>query len=105
MGNDIKDPKIIELMNKIDVLIDPGFTDSFYGSEVDILLTNGMIYSKRCNYAKGSYENPMLKEELYLKFNYNIKSKMGAGKADRILDVIENLENCQSVMELIDLLG
>jgi len=105
MGNDIKDPEIIELMNKIDVLIDPGFTDSFYGSEVDILLTNGMIYSKRCNYAKGSYENPMLKEELYLKFNYNIKSKMGAGKADRILDVIENLENCQSVMELIDLLG
>lgn len=104
-GNEITDPDVIGLMNKIDVLIDPGFADSFYGAEVDILLTNGAIYSKRCNYAKGSYENPMLKEELYLKFNYNIKAKMGTGKTDRILDVIENLETRSSVKELIDLLG
>ncbi len=104
MGNEITDPEIIGLMNKIDVLIDPGFTDSFYGSEVDILLTNGTIFSKRCNYAKGSLENPMLTEELYLKFNYNIKSKMGTGKTDLLLDVIENLENDRLVMELIDLI-
>lgn len=103
MGHEISDPDLLALMNKIDVLIDPGFQDSFYGSEVDIILTNGMIYSKRCNYARGSYENPMLKEELYLKFNYNIKSKMGTGKTDQILDVIENLADDSPVMELIGL--
>lgn len=105
MGHEITDSAVIGLMNKIDVLIDPGFTNSFYGSEVDILLNNGTIYSRRCNFAKGSFENPMLKEELYLKFNYNIKKNLGTGKTDKILDMVENLENCSSIKPLIRLLS
>ncbi|MBC7332542.1 MAG: MmgE/PrpD family protein, partial [Synergistetes bacterium] len=105
----IRDPKILELARKVEVIADPEIDklpDSLrYTVYVDIYLKDGRSFRINQAFPKGHPQNPYTQEELERKF------KILAGKVfddedhlNRIIEAVQNLEELPSIEELVSLL-
>jgi 2-methylcitrate dehydratase PrpD len=72
---------------------------------IDIELTDGRTISGRADFGKGSPANPMTDEELANKFRECAAwGKLPSAAADRIVDLVFNLEQVKSIREVTRLL-
>ena len=65
------DSKIVNLMKKVDVIVDPYYENAYpekWGAAVEIALENGKVFEKATDYPKGDPEKMASKEELIQKF-------------------------------------
>jgi 2-methylcitrate dehydratase PrpD len=68
---------------------------------VEFELTDGTRISKRCDFARGSFENRMTRAQIETKLRTYAKGRISPAVADRIIANVANLENLGSVRELM----
>ncbi|SES46554.1 MmgE/PrpD family protein [Psychrobacillus sp. OK032] len=91
------DPKIRNLMNKIEVSVDPeidGLYPHQWGAELNIEMINGKQISNKTNFPKGDPENPFAAQEFIQKFNDLTKD---LGDFDSLIETIYSIENLQTI--------
>lgn len=82
--------KIRGLIGKIEILVDPSFTDAKSGIEIQIFEKNGNVYTARGNYAKGDPRNPMTEKELNTKLERCFSRRIPKEKANELIRLWSN---------------
>jgi 2-methylcitrate dehydratase PrpD len=100
----LNDPGILSLADKIAWVPDPesDFPANLPG-EVRIVLKDGRELSKRERFNRGGPRNPMSKDEIVDKFMDNACRAIPSGQAQEIARLIDNLEECGDVGQLVNL--
>ncbi len=104
----IKDPTVLAVTNKVVVEYEPQFdTGGLEPVRVEITMKDSTKYTKELHTATGSPEKPATFEECVEKFRGCVEFSarpMPEGHADKIIEVVENLENEPDIQSLIKLL-
>jgi len=67
-------------------------------------LRDGTTISKRCDFPRGSYENPMTRAQIETKLRTYAKGRISPQATDRVVAAVTNLEGLGSVRELMQAL-
>ncbi|KUO78581.1 MAG: hypothetical protein APF81_08725 [Desulfosporosinus sp. BRH_c37] len=103
----IRDPRITKLTNKIEIKELDDTDTRAWGASLILKLKDGQEYSSDVSYPKGDpVLGPLSKEEVTQKFMNNIafSPKITEVSAEKILSLIENLEEVDKISEIIRLL-
>lgn len=103
----IKDAEIYRLSDLITWEINPDFEAVYpdkYPARVTVTMEHGSTYISEVEYPKGDPENPASKAEVYAKFRINAANTIGTVKAERIIELVDHLENLTDINELISCL-
>jgi 2-methylcitrate dehydratase PrpD len=106
-GNVIDDPLIIDLMNKITMIIDDSiahgkYSNGTFDSKVKVRLKDGRVLEEWVVDAKGDPGNPLSFGEVIDKFNACAVRALDMNKADRIRNDIAQIDKLATVKELLD---
>jgi len=105
----IKDPRVLEVAQKVNPIILPELTRREVDpSIVEIRTKDGKRYSRRVDNRKGTPENPMSPEEFADKFRDCLahgRKSISKQKIERIMKLLNNLENIDDVGKVIRMLG
>ncbi len=102
-----KDPKVQELMAKMEFQGDAQLTKGFpktWTAIIEITTKDGQRYTQRIDLPKGGPDNPFTDQELESKFNKMATKIMPQEQADRIVKACYNLDSMKDVSELTKLL-
>ncbi len=105
--NRIMDPKIREQLRKVEVIADPEIEKAFPALQrVKVIITthDGKAYEKQLDYPKGDPRNPLSDSELEEKFAALAEGVLSGEAQQRLRAAIWNLENLDSVSELMALM-
>ena len=86
----------------IDIQADESLMD--VRATVEFELKDGTKIAKRCDFPRGSYENPMTRAQIETKLRTYAKDRISSSAADRIIANVTNLEGLGSVRELMQML-
>lgn len=106
-GTTVDDPELMEMMRRIDMTVDDQlFPGQYYNSAesvaVDVELYDGSVYTKRCDIARGSRENPMTEQEKLDKAADCLSRTL---VQEGILPVIEKLKTIEDEKDIGETLG
>lgn len=102
-----KDPKVIELMGKIESQGDAELTKEFpkkWVAIVQITTKDGQTHTQRIDLPKGGPDNPFTDPELEAKFSKMATKLMPKAQADQIIKTCYDLDKVKDVSELTKLL-
>jgi 2-methylcitrate dehydratase len=101
-----KDPRVWELKNRIRLVGNSeldSHPDLNIAAIVEVRTRAGQTFTKRVVHPTGSVQNPMSQQEIEEKF-FSLSTKViSRGQAQRIRDMVGDLENVQNLRELGDL--
>jgi len=100
----VKSQDIHDLSNLIEIIACPEFDKDYpfkWISEVVIIFNNGKKLSKKIEFAKGSPENPLSKEEIKEKFYKLTKNFLSTQKKEKIVNYLENLSDLKDINTLV----
>jgi 2-methylcitrate dehydratase PrpD len=101
-----KDPKVLELKNRIRLAGSPELdSDPELNAAgiVEVKTRGGQAFTERVDHPTGTAQNPMSQQEMEEKF-FSLSTKVISPKqAQRIRDTVVNLEDLKNVRELADL--
>lgn len=103
----LKDPEILALAKRVKYVPDMGLNElagDTAPSKVTIKLKNGTIYEARVDYARGTVQNPMTKEELEDKFRGLASAVISDKQLENIIQTVRSLEELDNVCKLGSLL-
>jgi len=103
----VRDPKVLQLLERIDMKADPGLQSGADGSRpgrVAIRLKNGQTHTLLQQFPKGSPQVPMTSAELLAKFRGCVRGVMKNDSVDRALGYIDRLESLPAIDPLVRLL-
>jgi len=90
----LADYRVRELMKKVKVYVDPGYSECVLGcAKVRIVTRDGRAYEHKVDVPKGYPENPLTREELLEKFKALASKAISMEKSRRIAEVVSNLEH------------
>jgi len=103
------DPKYVEGRKKIEVINRKdwsGGRSAPWSTPVTVIMKSGKTYTKTVenDQLKGSPSNPLTKGELVARHKVLIKDFLSEKQADRSVDLVYDLENLDSISELMKLL-
>ena len=102
-------PDVRKMIEKVDFGVHPEAEAAGYEKMttiIDIELSNGRRIGGRADFGKGSPVNPMSDEELAAKFRECAAwGKLPRANADKVVDLVFNLEKLKSIRELTRLLA
>jgi 2-methylcitrate dehydratase PrpD len=100
----IRDKKLYELTKRIDLTVLPPSGNII--ANLDIRMKDDRIFSQNTDTIKGSPNNPLSDEEIRDKFRSNVAfSNTVTGKnAEKVLDLLEHLEEVDDIIQIISLL-
>lgn len=99
----LDDPAILKMMDRIEVKVDQTLNEAFPEkalSMVQIITTDGHHYQSPVMQARGDYDYPLTEEEKKEKFLWLTVPHLGESAANRLLEMIDNIENLQNICEL-----
>ena len=99
----LRNPEILGLVKKIKYVVDEELERlpvKMCPSRVTIKLKNGTVYTKRVDYAKGTVQNPMTKEELEDKFRGLASMVLSDDGVENIIQTVRRLEELDNVYKL-----
>lgn len=105
----IKDPQILELANKVEVVTDPEIENLprplRYTVKIDIETNDGKLFKLNQTYPKGHPKNPFTEEELIWKFR-TLSGKVfdEEKRIESIIKGVRNLEDYEDVSDFFKLL-
>jgi 2-methylcitrate dehydratase PrpD len=105
-GKFFKENRIVKLMKKIEVIVDPKIQREFPNkclTSVKIITRKGDELSSGVIGAKGDYNSPMSETELEDKFKRITKEILGERKMEALIKLIKNFED-HSVVDLVNFL-
>jgi len=108
----LRDQRIVALARRVKASVDSEFAKLGYSgtgdlsqsAKVTIKTKDGKEYYQRVNLHKGFPQNPFNKEELIEKFRSLASSFLPKSKVDKIIGVIEELEELDSMSKLTQLM-
>ncbi len=103
-----KDPKVLELISRIKVSVDPELDKIFpkaRPADIEIRTKDGKTYRKRVDYPKGDPNNPMSDEEVQAKFRRLARPLMREEQIQGIIDTVNSLEKVDDISDLMQLLA
>ena len=103
----ISDPKILELANRVEIVLDDEVEKVYpdrFANKVEILLRSGERFETRVDFAKGSSERPMSFEEVAEKFESLAGRVITQQQIDTIVETIEKIEKLVDIRRLTRLL-
>jgi 2-methylcitrate dehydratase PrpD len=105
----LKDPAILQIASRVNYRLhhDPDISGDM-SAEVEIKRNDGRQYTKKVQFAYGHPRNPMSKDDLITKFRdcarYSARP-LAENRIDKVIDLVNNLENLADVSQVIELLG
>jgi hypothetical protein len=94
------------LIDKVEIV--PSLApDEYQTAEADIVLSDGTVYSARCDVPKGDiYRNPMSEAEILDKFYRNVEFSgvLSRENADCIVEAVADIDQMGDIGALIELL-
>jgi len=102
-----KDPKVQELMGKMEFQGDAELTKGFperLTSIVEITTKENRVYTQRVDLPKGVPGNPLTDQELEAKFNGLVLKLMPKSQADQIIKTVHDLDKLTDIAGLTKLL-
>ena len=103
----IMDPKILEQLNKVEVIADPEIERVFPALQrviVQIQTRDGRAFHKQLDFPKGDPRNPLTDQEIEEKFAALADGVLSKGAQKRVKDAVWSLERVGSVSELMALM-
>ena len=103
----LKDPRIWDLLGKIEVVADPEIDAMFPGvkrARVTIMNNDGKSYTAQVDNAKGSPLNPMSDEEIISKFRANAGAVLSKEQQDKVIDLTWRFDELENISEYMGLL-
>lgn len=103
-----RDPKVIELMDKVKKYVDPEAEKAYpdhYVATVTIVLHDGRSLQSHVDYPKGDPENRPTKEELYDKFRDLAGLSLAPKKVEDLLDHLVHLEKVTDMRAITKMAG
>jgi 2-methylcitrate dehydratase PrpD len=104
----IGDPEVLKIVKKVHPRVNTDLErESFRATIVSIRTKEGRQYSRQVNYPRGSKQNRMRSEEIIEKFKSCVtfsKKPLMEGNTEKIIRVINQLEDVSDASELIHLL-
>ncbi len=103
----LKDPQILALAKKVKWIVDDELEKmppESNAAQVTIIMKSGEIYEERVDYSKGTVQNPMTKAEILDKFRGLSSTVLPAARVNKIIEVVETLEDLDDVGKLCPLL-
>ena len=105
----LKDPAVLDMAQKVSMKVDPGLKDNPNSTIVEIKTKNGQQYSKRVDIPYGrAGGKPIAKEDLVTKFRDCVSfsaKPLSKSKADKVIGLVDNLEEVKDVSRIIRMLG
>jgi 2-methylcitrate dehydratase PrpD len=101
------DPRIRELMKKVKIDSDAELTRLYpekFPARVEVTTEDGKRSQKTVLFPKGLYKNPMTDDELRNKFRNLASLVFGAERVERILGMIDWLDDMHSISALISMM-
>jgi 2-methylcitrate dehydratase len=102
-----RDPKTLELMQKIKVEVTKEAQKAYPESNADtveVVTKSGARYKERVLYQRGHYKDPMTDGELESKFRSLAQGLLADRQMQRLLDRLWNLEEVDNIGEVMELL-
>ncbi len=100
-----RNSEVHELMRKVKCILDPEL-DRLYPKRrptaVEIITKNGEVLVARTDFPKGATENPLTALQLRTKFK-DLTSKVLGEKAEKVMEIVDNIESWGNVDELMSL--
>jgi 2-methylcitrate dehydratase PrpD len=97
------DPKLRRAaVEQVEVLPDPKLTG--VQSVVEIEMVDGSKLLARCEHPRGSYENPLTRDQIESKFRIYAKGVISDGHIEETIAAVSRLEEFGSVRKLMDML-
>jgi len=103
----LKDPRIWDLLGKIEVVADPEIDAMFPGvkrARVTIMNNDGQSYTAQVDNAKGSPLNPMSDEEIISKFRANAGAVLSKEQQDKVIDLTWRFDELEEISGYMGLL-
>lgn len=101
---EIRNPKTLEVLDKISFIADPRFDPPGRGIEVQIQTVDGKTFRRTVLDPKGSNENPMSDKEFKDKFRSLALTAVTPEKTEQIIKITEKLEELEKMSSLTKLL-
>jgi len=102
----MESPELQDLIDKVEIV--PSLApDEYQTAEADIVLSDGTVYSARCDVPKGDiYRNPMSEAEILDKFYRNVEFSgvLSRENADCIVEAVADIDQMGDIGALIELL-
>ena len=96
-------PDVLDLAHRVEFAVDPEidrvYPDVFAG-RVEIILRDGRRFDSRVDYPRGSVENPIPDDDLLAKFHALADRAIGHDRANRVVDLVNRLEDLPDVRVL-----
>ena len=98
----MKDPAILKQRAKVQLVGDEALEKLMPRRVgiVEVTLNDGMKYTERVDNVRGTFENPMPREEVIAKARDLIVPVLGATVAAQLIKVVFDIENVKSILEL-----
>src|SRR5205085_4558706 len=102
----MKDPAVVRLRAKVDLIPDEELERRMPQREAtaEIITEDGGRIREHVASVRGTFSNPMNREEVVAKAGDLMKPVLGAGTTTKLIDTILNLEGVKNVRELRPLL-
>lgn len=99
----VKDPRILEMAKRVTHTLDPTMV-TFCSGQVTIKMKDGRTFQRRQDAATGSPEVPASREMIEEKFRANAGLVLPERRLREIIEMVDRLEELDSVSDLMDLL-
>lgn len=99
-----QDPRVLDIMDRINIEADDRYTAVHPGSRVEILTKDGRLYTKEVEHPRGHYLNPMDDSEIEGKFHQMARYHMDEGQRREIIAAVYELDRLDNVGKLLELL-
>jgi 2-methylcitrate dehydratase PrpD len=105
-GEALHDPEVLALAEKVAWEIDPGAEALYpkaYPATLIAELNDGRTFQAHVDFPKGDPENPATKEEILNKFHSLTKKFFDKKKREKIITMVDRLEELSNIVKLADL--
>ncbi len=101
----LRSPVVGRLIDRIEIEGDPGMNRFVQGGIAEIRTTDGRTLTRRIDYPKGHYENPMTDGEVAEKFRTVSWRYMKPDQIGRVIETVFDLEELKDIAEVMELLA
>ncbi|MFC2018659.1 MmgE/PrpD family protein [Chloroflexota bacterium] len=109
----LRDEVVLNVASKVRYVVDEKMAETSTGmvlgeSIVDIITEDGKTYSKRIDFVRGHFKNPMSTEEVIEKFRSCVPfaaRPLPERNVDAAVDMLQNLEQVDDVVKIVHLLS
>jgi 2-methylcitrate dehydratase PrpD len=101
----IRDTEVLRLAAKVRYQLDPTVDyPRHFSGHVKVYLDDGTLLEENQPHPRGGFEDPLPPADIEAKFRANAKLALPMNRVDKIVDVVQHLEQLASTRELSDLL-